>query len=109
MKTLYCVVNWLTGCNLGQHSKKTHSSKRQAPAPSRNQNTGTVTASYHIMETREMDMGIETEHERETKGHIVAEESRIRQLTEKVTNVYENKIKHCTVELSILWDRVNDK
>lgn len=47
------------------------------------------------------DMDTETEHERET------EEPRIRQLTEKASDVYRDRVKHCTVELSILWDRVD--
>lgn len=45
--------------------------------------------------------------ETETEGHLIAEEPRIRQLTEKAANVYEDRVKHCTVELSILWDRVD--
>lgn len=46
-------------------------------------------------------MDTETEHERET------EEPRIRQLTERASDVYRDRVKHCTVELLILWDRVD--
>ena len=32
---------------------------------------------------------------------------KVRQLTEKATDIYDEKVKHCTVQLSILWDRVD--
>ena len=45
--------------------------------------------------------------ETETESHPMADEARVRQLTEKATDIYDEKVKHYTVELSILWDRVD--
>lgn len=47
------------------------------------------------------DIDAETEHERKT------EEPRIRQLTQRTSDLYRVRVKHCKVELSILWGRVN--
>jgi hypothetical protein len=37
-------------------------------------------------------------------GDSIEETSRVRQLTEKAATIYEDRVKHFTVELSILWD-----
>ena len=43
----------------------------------------------------------------ETESNPMADEARVRQLTEKATDIHDEKVKHYTVELSILWDRVD--
>ena len=45
--------------------------------------------------------------ETETESNPMADGARVRQLTEKTTDIYDEKVKHYTVELSILWGRVD--
>ncbi|XP_062573628.1 uncharacterized protein LOC134235508 [Saccostrea cucullata] len=59
------------------------------------------------MATKDKDTETDTKHELDSESHSIDEESRIRALTGKATQVYEDKVKHYTVELSILWDRVD--
>lgn len=59
------------------------------------------------MATEDKSMETGMEHKPETEINSIADEPRVRQLTEKASDVYEEKVKHFTVELSILWDRVD--